>query len=83
LVSQVVPDDDLDDVVLDLAHGIAERPPLVVRLVREHVQSLGVAAVRATLGRELVGQTMVLASRDFDELRQARAEDREPRYERR
>ena len=83
LVSQVVPDDDLDEVVLDLAHSIAERPPLVVRLVREHVQSLATSGVRSTLGRELVGQTMVLASHDFQEHRLARAEDREPRYERR
>ncbi len=83
LVSQVVPDDDLDEAALDLARSIAERPPLVVRLVREHVQSLAAPGVRGTLGRELVGQTMVLASQDFQEHRQARADDREPRYERR
>ena len=83
LVSQVVPDDELDDVVLELAHSIAARPPLVVRLVREHVQGLALAGVRGTLGRELVGQTMVLASHDFHEQHRARAEDREPRYQRR
>lgn len=83
LVSQVVPDASLDEAALDLAHSIADRPPLVVRLVREQVQSLAVPAVRGTLGRELVGQSMVLASRDFEEHRQARADDREPRYERR
>jgi enoyl-CoA hydratase/carnithine racemase len=83
LVSRVVPDDDLDDAALDLAHGIAERPPLVTRLVREHVQALASPGVRGTLGRELVSQTMLLGSDDFEEHRQARAEDREPRYERR
>ena len=83
LVSQVVPDDSLDKVVLDLAHGIAERPPLVVRLLREQVQALAVPGVRGTLGRELVGQTLVLGSHDFREQRQAREEDREPRYARR
>jgi enoyl-CoA hydratase len=83
LVSQVVPDDELDDVVFDLAQSIAARPPLVMRFVREHVQSLAAGDVRATLGRELVGQAMVLASYDYREHRQARAEDREPRYERR
>jgi enoyl-CoA hydratase/carnithine racemase len=83
LVSQVVPDDELDDVVVELAHSIAARPPLVVRLVREHVQALAVAGVRGTLGRELVGQAMVLASHDFHEQHRARAEDREPRYQRR
>lgn len=83
LVSQVVPDDDLDEVVLDLARGIAARPPLVVRLVREHVQALAGPGVRGTLGRELVGQAMVLASHDLREQRAARAEDRPPRYEHR
>ena len=83
VVSQVVPDDELDDVVLEMALGIAEQPPLVVRLVREHVQALAVPGVRGTLGRELVGQTMVLASHDHDEQRTARAQDRDPRYERR
>jgi enoyl-CoA hydratase/carnithine racemase len=72
LVSQVVPDDELDDVVVELAHSIAARPPLVVRLVREHVHALAVA-----------GQAMVLASHDFHEQHRARAEDREPRYQRR
>ena len=33
--------------------------------------------------RELVSQTMLLGSYDFEEQRQALAEDREPRYERR
>ncbi len=83
LVSQVVPDDDLDEVVADLAHGIAERPPLVTRLVREHVAALSAPGVRGTLGRELVSQAMVLGSHDYQEQHDARAEDREPRYERR
>jgi enoyl-CoA hydratase/carnithine racemase len=83
IVSQVVPDDDLDEAALDVAHAIAARPPLVVRLVREHVQALASPGVRGTLGRELVGQAMLLASHDFHEQHRARAEDRAPRYERR
>jgi enoyl-CoA hydratase/carnithine racemase len=83
VVSQVVPDEDVDAVAYELAVGIAERPPLVVRMVREHVQALAAPAVRGTLGRELVGQTLVLSSHDFEEQRRARAEDREPQYERR
>jgi enoyl-CoA hydratase len=83
LVSQVVPDDELDEVVAELAHGIAERPPLVTRLVREQVTGLAAPAVRSALGRALVGQSMVLGSHDFHEQHQARAEGREPRFERR
>jgi enoyl-CoA hydratase len=83
LVSRVVDDDVLDDAVMDMAHGIARRPPLAVRLVREDVQSLAAAGVRTTLGRELVGQSLVLGSHDFREQHRARAEAREPRFERR
>ena len=83
LVSQVVPDEVLDEVVLELAHSIAERPPLVVRFLRENVHALAAGGVRGTLGREVVEQALVLGSHDFREHRLARAEDREPRYERR
>jgi enoyl-CoA hydratase/carnithine racemase len=83
LVSQVVPDEEVDAAAYELAVGIAERPPLVVRMVREHMQALAAPAVRGTLGRELVGQTLVLSSHDLEEQRRARAEDREPQYERR
>jgi hypothetical protein len=68
---------------MGLARAIAARPPLVVRLVREQVQSLAAAGVRTTLGSGLLGQTMVLASHDFHEQHRARADDREPRYKRR
>lgn len=83
LVSQVVPDEEVDAAAYSLAVGIAERPPLVVRMVREHMQALAAPAVRGTLGRELVGQTLVLSSHDLEEQRRARAEDRVPQYERR
>src|SRR4029453_3638249 len=83
LVSQGGPDDELDDVVFDLAQSIAARPPLVVRFAREHVQPLAARDGRGTRGRGRGGQAMVLASYDYREHRQARAEDREPRYERR
>jgi enoyl-CoA hydratase/carnithine racemase len=83
LVTQVVPDEELDEVVLGLAESIAERPPLAVRLIRDQVQGLASADVRATLQRELMGQAMVLGSQDYREHLHARSEDREPHYERR
>jgi enoyl-CoA hydratase/carnithine racemase len=83
LVTQVVPDEELDEVVLGLAESIAERPPFAVRLIRDQVQALASADVRATLHRELLGQAMVLGSLDHREHQHARAEDREPHYERR
>jgi enoyl-CoA hydratase/carnithine racemase len=82
-VTQVVPDEELDEVVLGLAESIAERPPLAVRLIRDQVQALASPAVRATLQRELLGQAMVLGSLDRREHQHARADDHEPRHERR
>jgi enoyl-CoA hydratase/carnithine racemase len=83
LVSRVVPDGEVDEVAHQLALDIAEKPPLVTRMLREHVQALAEPGVRGTLGRELTAQTLVLASHDFGEQHRARTEDREPRYERR
>lgn len=83
LVSEVVPDDEVDEVAHERARRVVERPPLVVRMVREHVQALSAPGVRATLGREVFAQTLVLSSHDFDEHHRARAEDREPRFEHR
>ncbi len=40
IVSRVVPVEDLDGTVLEMAHAIAARPPLAVRFIREHVQAL-------------------------------------------
>jgi hypothetical protein len=56
---------------------------LAVRLIRDQVQALASADVRATLQRELMGQAMVLGSQDYREHLHARSEDREPHYERR
>jgi enoyl-CoA hydratase/carnithine racemase len=83
LVTQVVADEELDEVVLGLAESIAERPPFAVRLIRDQVQALASADVRATLQRELLGQAMVLRSLDHREHQHAWAEDREPRHEHR
>lgn len=59
LVSRVVPDDSLDEVVLEMAGLIASRDPAGVRLIRENVQALSVGAVVSTLRRELVAQSLM------------------------
>lgn len=78
LVSHVVPDDRLEEVVMEMAHRVATRPPYVVRLIREHVQALANSAVVSTLRRELVAQTLVFTTDDYLEYREAKATEREP-----
>ncbi len=80
IVSRVVSDEDLDRVAMEMAELIASRPPMAVRLVREHVKALANPEVESTLRREMVAQTLVFKTEDYQELKRARSEGREPRY---
>ena len=65
IVSRVVPTEDLDDEVMDVAREIASRPPLAVALAKQTITALADPAVRATLEREHLAQTVVMASPDY------------------
>ncbi len=69
VVSRVVPRDELDATVLDMARTIASRPPLAVELAKGTIQRLATPAVLATLEHELLAQTTVMASPAFREAR--------------
>ena len=66
IVSRVVPDDELDKIVLEMAHTIASRPKMAVRMIRENVQSLTNPDIVALLKREIIGQSFVFANRSID-----------------
>lgn len=72
IVSRVVPEADLDDVVAEMAHGIAARSRLAVRLSLEALRSLGTPAVEATLQRERLAQVALMASPEYRAGRAAR-----------
>lgn len=80
IVSRVVPADELDGVVRDMAEQIAATPTVAVKLAREVLRQLTVPDVRASMRDEMIYQTFLNRSDDFAEFRAARAEGREPRY---
>ena len=80
IVSRVVPEDQLDETVFEVARTIAAAPPFTVRMFRRTLSRLANPLVQASMQEEAVAQSMVFASEDYAELKQARAEEREPKY---
>jgi len=80
LVSRVVPAAELDDAVLAVAHQIARRSPLAVKFAVDVIRSLGTDQVLRSMHEEKLSQTAIFASEDYQELKAARAEDREPKF---
>ena len=80
VVSRVVPADELDATVREMAEQAATAPALSVKLARLAISHLSRPAIRASMDDELIYQTTVSRSDDAAELRAARAEAREPKF---
>ena len=80
IVSRVVPDDELDETVMEIAQTIAKAPPFTVKMFRRTFTRLVNPVVQASLQEESVAQSMVFASEDYAEMKAARSESREPKY---
>jgi enoyl-CoA hydratase/carnithine racemase len=80
VVSRLVPDDELDTTVREIAEQVAAAPAVTVKMAREVIKHLAVPAVRASMADEMIYQTFINRSDDFAEMRAARSEDRPPRY---
>ena len=76
VVSRVVPTESLDEEMLSLAHEIAKRPRLAVKMVRATISSLGVPAVERSMYEEKLEQTVVMSSEEYRRQRDARLEGR-------
>lgn len=83
IVSRVVADDELDATCLEVAHQIAKAPAFTVKMFRRTLGRLANPPVQRSIEEEAIAQSMVFASRDYAEMKAARAEEREPRYRRR
>ncbi|HEX2738193.1 MAG TPA: enoyl-CoA hydratase/isomerase family protein [Acidimicrobiia bacterium] len=83
VVSRVVPDDQLDETALQLAHHIAEASPFAVKMARRVIANLAHVEVQRSIADEAIAQAMVFASNDYAEMKAARGENREPHYRRR
>jgi enoyl-CoA hydratase/carnithine racemase len=80
IVSRVVPDEKLDETVLEIARAIAASPAFTVKMFRQTLSRLANPPVERCLAEEALAQSMVFASGDYAELKAARAEKREPRF---
>lgn len=80
VVSRLVPADQLDDTVREMAEKIAAAPAVTVKMARRVLGHLSEPEVRSSMAEELIAQTFVNRSDDLAELRAARSEDRPPVY---
>jgi enoyl-CoA hydratase/carnithine racemase len=80
VVSRVVPEDQLDTTVREIADHIADLPAVTVKMAREVIRHLAVPGIRSSMADEMIYQTFINKSDDIAELRAARDEDRAPRY---
>ena len=80
VVSRVVPDDQLDDTCLEIAHAIAKMSPFTVRMFRRTLSRMTNPLTKQSIEEEAITQTLVQASEDYAEFKAARAADREPKY---
>jgi enoyl-CoA hydratase len=80
IVSRVVPLDELDATVREMASHVASLPAVTVKMAREVIRHLSVPQVKASMEDEKIYQTFINRSDDFAEFRASRSEEREPRY---
>jgi enoyl-CoA hydratase/carnithine racemase len=80
IVSRIVPLDELDATVREMAEQIASSSAVAVKMAREVIRHLSVPDIRASMADEMIYQTFINKSDDMAEMRAARAEDRPPHY---
>jgi enoyl-CoA hydratase/carnithine racemase len=77
IVSRVVPPERLDEEVLAIAHEIAKRPPLAVKMARAVLSSLAGPEVERSMHEEKFAQTVVMSSDAYRERRAERLGERD------
>jgi len=80
VVSRIVPPDELDATVREMAEKIAAAPAVTVNMARRVLGHLAEPQIRTSMADELVYQTFINKSDDYAEMKAARDEGREPVY---
>jgi enoyl-CoA hydratase/carnithine racemase len=80
VVSRVVPGDELDATVHEMAEQIAKAPAVTVKMAREVIRHLAVPDIRTSMNDEMIYQTFINRSDDIAEMRAAREAERPPNY---
>src|SRR5215471_3764686 len=69
VVSRVVPEDELDATVREMAEQIAKAPAVTVKMAREVIRHLAVPQIRNSMSDEMIYQTFINKSDDMAEMR--------------
>jgi len=80
IVSRVVPAEELDATVHEIATQIASSPAVTVKMAREVIRHLAQPQIRSSMTDEMIYQTFISRSDDMAEMRAARAEERDANY---
>ncbi len=80
IVSRVVPEDQLDATVREMAEQIAAAPAVTIKMAREVIKHLALPQIRSSMNDEMIYQTFINRSDDIAEMRAARADERSPKY---
>lgn len=80
IVSRIVPGDELDTTVREMADQIAASPAVTVKMAREVIRHLSLPQIRASMTDEMIYQTFINKSDDIAELRAAKADERPPKF---
>lgn len=79
-VDFVVAPDELDARALDLARKIAAKPPIALAMAKTMIDQIHAGAVRSGIAQELLAQTALFKTEDYQEARAALREKRTPAY---
>jgi len=80
IVSRVVPADELDATVREIAEQIAAAPAVTIKMAREVIRHLALPQIRSSMADEVIYQTFINRSDDIAEMKAAREAERAPRY---
>ncbi|MEZ7979244.1 MAG: enoyl-CoA hydratase/isomerase family protein [Myxococcota bacterium] len=80
VVSRVVPDDQLEETALEVCQQIAANPPFAVKMFRRTLSRIANPLAQRTMQEESMGMTAIYETDDYEEMKAARAEERDPEY---
>jgi enoyl-CoA hydratase/carnithine racemase len=80
VVSRVVPDEALDETVMEMARAIAAAPEFTIKMFLRTLRRIANPLVQQSLQEEAIAQAAVFGSVDYAEQKAARAEKREPKF---
>lgn len=79
-VDFVVPPEELDARALEIARRIAAKPPIALAMAKAMIDQAHAGAVRNGIAQELLAQTALFKTDDYQEARAALREKRTPAY---